>query len=66
MELKIRLEAEMEHGDLIPAGDVLADALESLAKTLRDAPLFVPNDVIDVPRGKLAYSVMQSGGTRTN
>lgn len=66
MELKIRLEAEMEHGDLIGPGDVIADALEALAKTLREATLFAPEDVITVPRGRLVYSVMQSQGTRTN
>jgi hypothetical protein len=53
--VKLRLEAELDRGDRVTSQTAVADALEAAAKKLRGNLLEVPNDVIDVPRGKIAY-----------
>jgi hypothetical protein len=55
--LKIRIEAELEKGDLVSSADATAEALEAAAAKIRGGVLFVPTDIIDVPRGKLAYMI---------
>lgn len=56
--LKIRIEAELEKGDLVSSAEATADALQAAAAKIRGGgALFVPTDIIDVPRGKLAYMI---------
>ena len=57
MNLKLRLEAELEKGDLVKNADAIADALEAAAQRIRSNLLWVHTDLIDVPRGKVAYMV---------
>lgn len=54
---KLRLEVEIEKGDLVKTADAMADALEAAAKRIRGNVLFVPHEVIDVPRGQAAYMI---------
>jgi len=57
---KIRLEAEIEKGDLTSTNEAFAEVLEAAAATLRANERFMGNEVIDVPRGKLAYLIEKS------
>lgn len=56
MYVKLRLESELEKGDLVTTADAVADALEAAALHIR-AGHKDAHGVLDVPRGKLAYIV---------
>lgn len=58
--VKIRLEAELNKGDLVTTPAAAADALEAAAIQLRAGlvgPAFKLTDIFDVPRGKLVYMI---------
>lgn len=56
--LKLRLEAELEKGDACASPTAIAEALESAAKQIREQAVWVAQNIIDVPRGRLVYDVI--------
>lgn len=53
----LRLEAELDKPDMVKSKDAVAEALEAAAEAIRQAPLFVFSDQIEVPRGQVAYLI---------
>jgi hypothetical protein len=56
--VKLRLELQLEAGDLVQPAHALADALDSLALTWAESEGGdLTHAVVDVPRGQAAYVV---------
>ena len=55
--LRLRLETEISEDGETSRNELLAQALEAAAASIRGETLFLTSDEIDVPEGRLAYMV---------
>lgn len=55
--IKMRIEIQLEAGDLVPPGEALGASLEALATRLAAEETTPTSAVLDVPRGQAAYLV---------
>lgn len=56
-KIKFRMELQLEAGDLVKAHAAIGDALEAAAVHMHTAREELKTDIVEVPRGQMAYMI---------